>query len=195
MSVIQPDHPRDTSSPFKLNSLTPLSSFPCSAFCCSSYLMLDGAPRSLSHEVYRLGRCDVWPRVEVSDLHKPAARRVAARPGRQRLAHYNPQERRRRNDEAAAIARFPRGHAAKIPCLPLRGRTVSLARTYSTAASPGAPCDPGARVAPRGHVAPPRAAVSAAWASVWAAAPWPLGHRARPPRRRPRRPYSLSCPP
>ena len=50
-----------------------------------------------------------------------------------------------------AIARFPRGHAAMMPCPPLRGRTVSLVRTYSTAASPGAPCGP---CAPRGPWGP-----------------------------------------
>jgi len=50
-----------------------------------------------------------------------------------------------------AMARFPRGHAAKMPWPPLRGRTVSLVRTYSTAANPDAPCGPGA---PRGPWGP-----------------------------------------
>ncbi len=50
-----------------------------------------------------------------------------------------------------AMARFLCGHAARMPCPPLCGRTVSLVRTYSTAASLRAPCGPRAPRGPWGR--------------------------------------------
>ena len=99
-----------------------------------------------------------------------------------------------------AIARFLRGHAARMPCPPLRDCTVSLLRTYSTAASPGAPCGPGV---PRGpwdrrppsRAASPSAADTATWACAWVEVARPSGRRARPLHRRRLRPYSRSLPP
>jgi len=85
--------------------------------------------RSLRHGTDRRGGRDMRPRVEVGDLHKPSARQATARPGRQRLAHHDAQERRRRDDKAARDGALParaRGQdtlpTAARACTPFRAR-------------------------------------------------------------------------